>query len=263
MQHLERDADVGKCAEQMAGLPIYKLTPSIKNAPEYAASRREALTSELSGGEYIAPAERAAPHQSLEIGPSAKSLVFLSVDICNSTALRRANRSAFDSAYKLLMRELATVVGHFRGTILKTTGDGFIAYIDHPAFTQQCDNAVDMGLSLLRVLRDSVNPSLAHAQLPQISIRVAADYGIAEMRHIDVPTTGFSASEIASDALNKAVKIQETANQNEFRIGWQLYELIHVQWLERSTELVAGFLFKRRSLNLTSGSDTAKDLTSD
>lgn len=43
--------------------------------------------------------------------------------------------------------------------------------------------------------------------------------------------------EIASDALNRAVKIQESAEANQLRIGRDLYELIHVQWLERAEEV--------------------------
>ena len=49
--------------------------------------------------------------------------------------------------------------------------------------------------------------------------------------------TGFSDTEVGSDALNRAVKIQESAGLNEFRIGRDLYELIHVKWLERAREV--------------------------
>jgi hypothetical protein len=52
-----------------------------------------------------------------------------------------------------------------------------------------------------------------------------------------IPMTGFSSVEVASDALNRAVKIEEACKINEFRIGRSLYELIHVQWLERATEV--------------------------
>src|SRR5262249_45221432 len=143
------DVMMGKCAEQMAGLPIYHLPPRIRSAPVYAQARRAALTSELGGGSYAAPAEQPSPHRDLEMGSTARSLVFLSVDICGGTALRRTDHAAFEAAYRIFLRELGTVVGQFNGTILKTTGDGFIAYVDHPAFTQRCDIAIDMGLALL------------------------------------------------------------------------------------------------------------------
>lgn len=159
------------------------------------------------------------------------------MDICGSTALRRADRVGFERAYQLLLRELGTVVGQFNGALLKVTGDGFIAYIDYPGFTQQCDHAIDLGLSFLMVLQGSINPSLSTAGLPTLRIRVGADYGEATVRNIDIASTGFGALEIASDALNRAVKIEQSAQDNEFRIGRRLYELIHVQWLERAIEV--------------------------
>lgn len=227
----------GKCAEQMAGLPIYHLAPRIESTKTYTEARKAALDSELQGGSYTEPAEKAAPHRDLQIGSAAKWLVFLSVDICGATALRRADRAAFDAAYALFLRELGTAVGLFNGTFLKTTGDGFIAYIDHPSFTRQCDNAIDMGLGLLAVLHRSLNPALLEARLPPLTVRIGADYGSVQLRQLVIPATGFSVPEIGSDALNRAVKIQETAQENEFRIGRSLYELVHVEWLERALEV--------------------------
>jgi class 3 adenylate cyclase len=225
------------CTSQAKGLPLYALSASIQSAPEYAAARRSALDCELEGGSYVPPTERPIAHQTLNCESEEKNLVFLSVDICGSTALRRADRVGFDRAYRLFIRELGTVVGHFNGTLLKVTGDGFIAYIDYPGFTQQCDHSIDMGLSLLCVLRDSINPALRKAGLPSLRIRIGADYGDAIVRQIEVATTGFVAPDISSDALNRAVKIEQSAEEDEFRIGRRLYELIHVQWLERATEV--------------------------
>ena len=225
------------CTNQAKGLPFYDLSPRIESAPKYATSRRAALDSELQGGGYVPPAEKPIAHHSLDIGAVEKNLVFLSVDICGSTALRRADRTGFDRAYELFVRELGTVVGQFNGTLLKVTGDGFIAYIDYPGFTEQCDHAIDMGLSFVFVLHESINPALLNAGLPTLKIRVGADYGDAVVRQFEVSSTGFVAHDIASDALNRTVKIEQSAGENEFRIGRRMYELIHVQWLERTTEV--------------------------
>ncbi len=227
---------LGRCAEQAKGLPLYHLSAHIDSTPKYAAARKAALGAELQGGVYVPPSEKPAAHR--ELGATEnKRLVFLSVDICGSSALRRAGANAFDKAFALFLRELGTVAGQFNGTILNTTGDGFIAYIDYPAFTQQCDHAIDMGLSFLVLLRDSVNPSLQGVGFHKLGIRVGADFGNASVKRLEVPSTGFSAPEVASDALNRAVKIEQSAQENEFRIGRALYEKIHVQWLERATEV--------------------------
>jgi len=221
---------------QMPGLPMYHLAPNIESSRTYADERLEAVTREMETGEHTPPQQVAAKHQDFYERPDVRDVVFLSVDICGGTSLRKAEPTKFDRAYQIFTRELGTVVGQFNGSILKTTGDGFIAYIDFPGFTVQCDNAVDMGLTLLLVLRDSVNPSLAAAGLPELSIRVGADFGASTIRTVHIPATGYSSPEVASDAINRAVKIQESCENNEFRIGRSLYELVHVQWLMRARE---------------------------
>src|SRR3546814_3899633 len=101
------------CENQVKGLPLYSLSASIESTQDYAASRKMALEGELQGGGYLPPAEKPIAHRALDAGAANTSLVFLSVDICGSTALRRADRAGFDRAYELLLRELGTVVGQF------------------------------------------------------------------------------------------------------------------------------------------------------
>jgi class 3 adenylate cyclase len=219
------------------GLPSYALASSIDSTLEYAEERLSALDHEFDGGDYVPPKLKALAHCSLAPDDIKKDLGFLSVDICGASALRKKHADPFDRAYDFFFRELGTVVGQFNGSILKTKGDGFIAYINHPSFTNLCDAVIDMGLSILYVLHKSINPALAKAGLPTFDIRIGADYGTALIRQMNIQTTGFSSVEVASDALNRAVKIEEACETNEFRIGRSLYELIHVQWLERATEV--------------------------
>ncbi|WP_186013351.1 adenylate/guanylate cyclase domain-containing protein [Burkholderia gladioli] len=224
-------------AHQMRGLPLYHLSPSIKSTPEYADRRRESVIQQLQGGKFTEPDERAAQHHEFS-SESEKNLAFLSVDICGATAYRRKDPRGFDKAYPVFIRELGTLVGHFNGSILKTTGDGFIAYIDHPSFTSQCDAAVDLGLSLISFTVRTLNPSLKSEGLKPFSIRVGGDYGPAVTHMHDIPSINYRNIEVSSDALNRAVKIEESCRPNQFRIGRNLYELIHVQWLERATEVI-------------------------
>jgi class 3 adenylate cyclase len=229
------------------GLPSYALSSSIGSTADYASDRLSALEHELGGGEYQPPKEKALAHSELAPEDRERSLGFISVDICGATAFRNRDASAFDQAYDIFIRELATIVGQFNGSVLKTKGDGFIAYVDHPSFVNLCDAVIDMGLSILYVLHKSINPTLREAELPLFNVRIGADYGSAIIRQVRVPTTGFSSLDVASDALNRAVKIEEACQINEFRIGRSLYELIHVQWLERATEVE----FESASVGLT------------
>lgn len=218
------------------GVPSYHLQARIESTADYAEARQSALADEMTSGEYSPPPESPCGHHEIVSGERERGLGFLSVDICGASALRRRNPAAFDRAYELFTRELGTVVGQFNGSILKTKGDGFIAFIDHPSFTNLCDHLIDMGISLLVVLHRSLNPVLVSAGMEPLSIRIGADYGEANVRTLTIPATGFATQEVASDALNRAVKIEEACPPNQFWIGRCLYELIHVQWLERATE---------------------------
>lgn len=220
--------------QSMAGLPIFASDKTIESAPDYAAKRRSAVETELRTGNYAPPEERARAHSPLEPADIERDMAFISVDICGSTAYRRRDPEGFDVAHRVLLQELGTAVGQFQGSLLKTTGDGFIAFVDGPGFTVLADSTVDLGGSMLRILTDAVNPALEAAGHAPLSIRIGADYGPALVREVRVPMIGFSHPDVTSDALNRAVKIEQSCAANTFRIGYDLYRCVHVQWLERS-----------------------------
>lgn len=228
-------SDEQMCADAQ-DLPFYDLSPTIGSITAYAESRLGPVASQLTGGVYTPPHEAALRHRRIE-SDEERSIAFLSVDVCGSTAYRRKDPEGFERAYQIFLRELGTLVGQFHGTILKTTGDGFIAYIDHPAFTRQCDLIVDLGLSLIVFCIRTLNPTLKRHRLKPFSIRVGADYGTAAIRKVEIPSIGFIDIEMASDALNRAVKIEQTCKPNQLRVGRALYELMHVRWLERAEQV--------------------------
>lgn len=233
---ISQDDMLEQMAHQLERLPLYSLSPAIDDTPTYAAERRKAAIAELDTGTHQPPSQSAKPHQRFEDDSRPRETVFLSVDIVGGTAERRADPHAFEMRHGILVRELGTLVGLFNGAIHKLTGDGFIALIDFPGFTSQCDAAADLGLSMLRVLHETVNPALEAHGLSPLMIRIGADYGAATFRTISIPSTDYAQVEIASDALNRAVKIEKSCKPNEFRLGRTLYELLHVKWLERAEE---------------------------
>lgn len=227
------DVMVEAMTRQMEGLPVYSLEPSIESAMDYATERGAAISDELLSGSYVRPTQQSRPHVPFAQNPDARDVVFLSIDIVGSSAMRAAQAAEFDRTYGIVFREFASTIGQFHGSVLKATGDGCIAFIDHPSFNSTCDAAADLGLSLLVLLRDAVNPALEAAGLRPVQVRIGADFGLAQVREIEVPATGFVEREVASDALNRAVKIEQSCAPNEFRVGYDLYSLMHVKWLER------------------------------
>lgn len=217
-----------------ADLQSFFLPALIKNTSEYAATRRGAVSEELATGKHVLPAEKPFAHRPLHL-QEERPVTFVSFDICGATRIRAEDPDGFDRAFTIAFQELAATVNHFYGSIYKTTGDGFIAFVDHPSVTAR-DSAVDMGLSLLAVLRESVNPALEEAGLKPLSARIGADHGPARMHTLRSPATGFEQQDIVSDALNRAVKLQEAAQPGTMLIGEALRNQLHVGWLERSHE---------------------------
>lgn len=231
-RYLGYQFDLEDLANMASETPIYYSPANIKNSIDYANLRASAIQKEVAGGEYEPPTELPDAHHDLS-GTGSADFTFLSLDIVNSTKTRVKYSSKYDEVVEILFREMGTMVGHFHATIFKPTGDGFICYLDHPSVNCQSDNAVDLGDSLLRVLR-GVNNAMPEGY-PKLSVRIGAERGRAEVKRLVIPLTGFDRPDILSDALNRAVKIQEKAPTNTFVIGQMLYESIHVQWLQRTS----------------------------
>lgn len=220
-----------------APVPMHSLPPLIDSARAYAAGRLTALRSELAGG----PPQPAQPQPRSShpfVHQVDRDVAFVSVDVVGATAMRMGDPISFDRSFEILVRELGTVVGHFSGSVLKATGDGFIAYVDQETILAR-DNAVDMALSMLALMREAVNPALEGAGLPPLQIRVGADQGPARIRTIPLPT-GFAFADVVSDALNRAVKLQEGAPPGGLLIGESLRDQLHVGWMERAEPVDVG-----------------------
>lgn len=228
--------------EASARVPLYDLRPRITSTRQYGTERAMAVSEELAGLGARPPSVLPASHKEPAQSSEATRTPFLSVDICSSTELRRSNAAAFDKSAEILLRELQILVGQFEATILKSTGDGFIAHLPHDSFTRQCDMIVDLGTSMLHLSQQAVSKTLHSAGYPQLEIRVGADYGKAVFQRRVNEITGFSWSHVDSDALNLAVKIEQSAAPNTMRIGENLYALLHVQWLERCQQIDAASL---------------------
>ena len=214
-------------------MSIHSLNPAIKSLPPYSRTRLASITKQLTNGIYEAPPERAKTHVELREFTEEKHVAFLSVDICKSTLLRKRNPKSFDKSHEVFIQELATLVALYNGTVLKFTGDGFIAYIDYPAFTVQADTAIALGKALVYHLENCINPALNANSLTELSMRVGIEFGLARAKTFSIQATGKSQTDFISDALNFAVKIQESCEVNEVRLGQSLRDLLHGNYLRQ------------------------------
>lgn len=227
--------------EQMSSrfgeMSMHSLSPAIKSLPPYSRTRLASVTKQLTNGIYEAPPEAAKTHVDLQEFTTEKYVAFLSVDICKSTLLRKLNPESFDKSHEVFIQELATLVGLYNGTVLKFTGDGFIAYIDYPAFTVQADTAIALGKALIYHLVNCINPAINANGLTELSMRVGIEFGLARAKTFSVQATGKSQTDFISDALNFAVKIQESCEVNEVRVGQSLRDLLHESHLKKLSQV--------------------------
>ena len=230
-------AAIERVSSSFDRMSMYSLFPAVKKLPPYSESRLAAVTKQLATGVYEAPPETAKAHVELQEFTDEKYFSFISVDICKSTVLRKLNPASFDKSHEVFYQELATLVGQYNGTILKFTGDGFIAYIDYPAFTLQADTAVALAMALVYHLKNCVNPALAVSGLTELSMRVGLEFGLARAKTINVQAIGKSQTDFISDALNVAVKIQESCEVNEIRVGQNLRDLLHENYIKRLVQV--------------------------
>lgn len=215
----------------------HSLAPSIKEIHPYSEKRKQPVAIHLDTGEYQPPTEQAKAHSEPDKNAAERNIAFLSVDICDSTALRKRDPDSFDRIMDIFFSELGTLVGQHNGTVLKFTGDGFIAYLDYPAFTVQTDTSATLALAILHHVKSCINPILFEKGLTTIAIRIGIEFGHAKVNHIRIPSTGKSQYDYSSDALNYAVKIQESCSPNEIRVGQDLRDLLHDSHLQHLHEI--------------------------
>ncbi|MDQ3853465.1 MAG: adenylate/guanylate cyclase domain-containing protein [Thermoproteota archaeon] len=143
------------------------------------------------------------------------------VDLVNST--RMSTELAPDFLSKIVTvftQEVSYVIEHFGGYVLKFVGDACIGYFPS---SQNFDNVVLCGESVVCVVRNAINPLLLQMGHAGIEVKVTSDYGQhtivrygsdRERSHVD----------IISATMNLAAKMQSVTRGGQMVIGNSLYK---------------------------------------
>lgn len=143
------------------------------------------------------------------------------VDMVNST--RMSTELAPDFLSKIVTvftQEVSYVIEHFGGSVLKFVGDACIGYFPS---SQNFDNIVFCGESIVGVVRNAINPLLLQMGYAGIEVKVTSDYGLhtivrygsdRERSHVD----------IISATMNLAAKMQSVTRGGQMVIGNSLYK---------------------------------------
>src|SRR5215510_7381926 len=140
------------------------------------------------------------------------------VDIVDSTSIAAAirNHEQFKVFYSFFINTLAGVVKDYSGKILKTLGDGLIAYYpktsnaeDPLAFRQVLECCLMQLAS-----RSNINSNLNEQNLPRISYRISIDYGKVELARSILNT-----DDLFGSTINLCSKFNKAALPNSIVIG--------------------------------------------
>lgn len=109
-------------------------------------------------------------------------LVVLHIDIVGSTRLSMMlpiDRLA--TIVRSFYQEMSMMISAYGGYVLKYVGDGILSFFvvspDLHNLSLSCTNAAHCGRSMIRVLRQGINPILSQYDYPEISVRIGIDVG--------------------------------------------------------------------------------------
>jgi adenylate cyclase len=142
------------------------------------------------------------------------------VDLVGSTRLSTELAPDFLSKIvTVFSQEVSYVIEYFGGLVLKFVGDASIGYFP---FSQNLDDVVVCGESVIYVVRNAINPLLLQMGHAGIEVKVTSDHGEhtvvrygsdRERSHVD----------IISATMNLAAKMQSITKGSQMVIGNSLY----------------------------------------
>jgi adenylate cyclase len=139
------------------------------------------------------------------------------------TSQRMSTELAPDFLSKIVTvfsQEASYIIEHFGGLLLKFVGDASIGYFPS---SQNLDDIVICGQSIVHIVRNAINPLLLQMGHAGIEVKVTSDYGQhtivrygsdQERSHVD----------IISATMNLAAKMQSVAVASQMVIGKSLYD---------------------------------------
>jgi adenylate cyclase len=143
------------------------------------------------------------------------------VDLIGSTRMSTELSPDFLSKIvTVFCQEVSYVIEHFGGFVLKFSGDACIGYFPS---SQNLDDIVLCGESVVNVVRNAINLLLLQMGYAGIEVKVTSDYGQHtivrygsdhERSHVD----------IISATMNLAAKMQSVTKGSQMVIGDALYE---------------------------------------
>ena len=154
-------------------------------------------------------------------------LIIMYADLVGSTRMSMTlPAEKLVTIIRAFSHELSAVIESYEGYVLKYVGDAVIAFFPY-GFNRYltCDKSVECGKSIIKVLREGINPILSKLDLPELSVKVGIDEG--ENVVVQYGYDYSSPIDILGYGMNVAAKITSLTESNKVSLGENVYKLLH------------------------------------
>ena len=160
---------------------------------------------------------------------SKLNMVVLYVDLVGSTTMTLEMPSEkIAIIIGSFAQEMAAVIRHHHGYVLKFVGDSVIGYFDaEENDVSASENAINCAKSMISVIHKGINPILNQYDYPDLMVKIGVDYGqnIIVRYGADIKQ---SHVDIIGPAMNIASKIQGMAKPDQILIGSDVYKRLNL-----------------------------------
>jgi two-component system response regulator ChvI len=128
--------------------------------------------------------------------------------------------------YTVFINEIADIVKHYDGRILKTVGDGVIFFFPQTSTIENIEPFKQALECLLEMVssRHVINAKLHKESLPDISYRISADYGKLEVAMSGEISNSY---DLFGPTINFCAKMNRRAPPNGIAIGADMWRIIN------------------------------------
>jgi adenylate cyclase len=169
---------------------------------------------------------------------SKATFVILYVDLVDSTRLSMelsANRLA--TIIRAFTQEMSLIVTAYGGYVLKYIGDAILAFFIVDSSDNlyiRCANAINCACSMMKIIRQGINPILNQYDYPELRVRISIDVGENTVVQLGWDTHTLDGRIVLKDphldilgyTINIAAKMTAFAKPNQIVIGQLVYQTL-------------------------------------
>ncbi len=170
-----------------------------------------------------------------KLAKSKVMLVILHIDLVGSTRLSStlpADRLA--AIIQAFTQEMSITISAYGGYVLKYVGDAILAFfLANDDTYLPCINAVNCARSMIKIIRDGINPILNQYDYPEMNVRVGIDLGENVVVQYGWDTHTVDGKKVRSPhydilgyTINIATKMTTLAKPDQIVIGQMVYDVL-------------------------------------